>query len=219
MGFHSFLQMKAIPLESAMAKAWNLRIFRKLRGEADAASLALAEERGALPGRGGKGRQGPVQLQDRGGADRQHQHHLRRHQRLCRTDPRQRLQSQDAVGLLCGAQSAPAKASGAKNLDTQEVWQSIVEQEGSVQHLAGLSDEEKMIYKTAFELDQRWIIELAADRTPFICQSQSLNLFLPADIGKWDMHMFALDGLGKGNQEPLLLPVQIHQPCRFCGPA
>ena len=64
-----------------------------------------------------------------------------------------------------------------------------MEQEGSVQHLDCLSEEEKTVYRTAFEIDQRWIIELAADRTPYICQSQSLNLFLPADIDKWDLHM------------------------------
>ena len=76
-----------------------------------------------------------------------------------------------------------------KGQNTDEVWQSIVEQEGSVQHLTCLTDEEKAVYRTAFEIDQRWIIELAADRTPYICQSQSLNLFLPADIDKWDLHM------------------------------
>src|SRR6202012_1973075 len=73
--------------------------------------------------------------------------------------------------------------------NTDTVGQSIVEQEGSVQHLDCLTDEEKAVYRTAFEIDQRWISELAADRTPYICQSQSLNLFLPADIDKWDLHM------------------------------
>ncbi|MGH9809457.1 MAG: ribonucleoside-diphosphate reductase subunit alpha, partial [Terriglobia bacterium] len=76
-----------------------------------------------------------------------------------------------------------------KGCDTQETWQSIVEHEGSVQHLDCLSEDEKVVYRTAFEIDQRWLIELAADRTPYICQSQSLNLFLPADIDKWDLHM------------------------------
>ena len=73
--------------------------------------------------------------------------------------------------------------------NTDAVWQSIVEQEGSVQHLDCLTEDEKAVFRTAFEIDQRWIIELAADRTPYICQSQSLNLFLPADVDKWDLHM------------------------------
>jgi ribonucleoside-diphosphate reductase alpha chain len=58
-----------------------------------------------------------------------------------------------------------------------------------VQHLDCLSQDEKDVYKTAFELDQRWIVELAADRTPDICQSQSVNLFIPGDVDKWDLHM------------------------------
>ena len=76
-----------------------------------------------------------------------------------------------------------------KGINTAEVWDSIVQHEGSVQHLDALSEDEKAIFKTAFEIDQRWVVELAADRTPEICQSQSLNIFLPGDVDKWDLHM------------------------------
>ncbi len=75
-----------------------------------------------------------------------------------------------------------------KGQDTDEVWSSITTTKGSVQHLDFLSDEEKAVYKTAFELDQRWIVEHAADRAPFICQSQSVNVFLPANVHKRDLH-------------------------------
>ena len=57
-----------------------------------------------------------------------------------------------------------------------------------MQHLDFLTEQEKAVYKTAFELDQRWIIEHAADRAPFICQSQSVNVFLPANVHKRDLH-------------------------------
>jgi ribonucleoside-diphosphate reductase alpha chain len=189
MGFHSFLQAKNIPLESAMAKSWNLRIFRKIRREADAASYILAEERGACPDAADKGMK-------------------------ARFSHKLAIAPTASISIICGGASAcvepiPANVythktlSGSfsvrnpylqqllesKGLNTDEAWQSIVEQEGSVQHLTCLSDEEKAVYRTAFEIDQRWIIELAADRTPYICQSQSLNLFLPADIDKWDLHM------------------------------
>jgi len=189
MGFHSFLQAKNIPLESAMAKSWNLRIFRKIRREADAASYILAEERGACPDAQEKGMK-------------------------ARFSHKLAIAPTASISIICGGASAcvepiPANVythktlSGAfvvrnpylqellesKGANTPEVWQSIVEQEGSVQHLDCLSDEDKAVYRTAFEIDQRWIIELAADRTPYICQSQSLNLFLPADIDKWDLHM------------------------------
>jgi ribonucleoside-diphosphate reductase alpha chain len=189
MGFHSFLQSKSIPMESAMAKSWNLRIFKKIRREADAASYILAEERGACDDAKEKGMK-------------------------ARFSHKIAIAPTASISIICGGTSAcvepiPANVythktlSGAfvvrnpylqdllasKGLDTPQTWQSIVEQEGSVQHLDGLSEEDKAVYRTAFELDQRWIIELAADRTPYICQSQSLNLFLPADIDKWDLHM------------------------------
>jgi ribonucleoside-diphosphate reductase alpha chain len=189
MGFHSFLQLKNIPLESAMAKSWNLRIFRKIRREADAASYILAEERGACPDAQEKGMK-------------------------ARFSHKLAIAPTASISIICGGTSAcvepiPANVYTHKTLsgsfsvrnpylqelleskgqNTDAVWQSIVEQEGSVQHLDCLSDEEKTVYRTAFEIDQRWIIELAADRTPYICQSQSLNLFLPADIDKWDLHM------------------------------
>jgi len=189
MGFHSFLQARGIPFEGAMAKSWNLRIFRKIRREADAASVALAKERGPCP-----------DALDRG--------------MVARFSHKLAIAPTASISIICGGASAciepmPANIynhktlSGAfvvrnpilaarlaeKGLDTPETWQSILEHEGSVQHLDCLTDLEKAIFRTAFEIDPRWIIELAADRTPFVCQSQSLNLYLPADIDKWDLHM------------------------------
>src|SRR4029079_14672366 len=82
-----------------------------------------------------------------------------------------------------------AKVLAKKGADNQAVWQSIIERAGSVAHLEMLSEQEKAIFRTAFEIDQRCIVELAADRAPFICQSQSINIYLPADIDKWDLHM------------------------------
>ena len=57
-----------------------------------------------------------------------------------------------------------------------------------MQHLDFLTEQEKAVFKTAFELDQRWVIEHAADRTPYVCQSQSVNVFLPANVHKRDLH-------------------------------
>ncbi|HEX3971691.1 MAG TPA: ribonucleoside-diphosphate reductase subunit alpha [Stellaceae bacterium] len=189
MGFHSFLQARTIPFESALAKSWNMRIFRKIRRDADAASVALGVERGPCPD----------------AAERNMN---------ARFSHKISIAPTASISIICGGASAciepiPANVythktlSGAfvvrnqhlstvlaaKGADTAEVWQSIVEHEGSVQHLDCLSETEKSIFRTAFEIDQRWIIELAADRAPFICQSQSINLYLPADIDKWDLHM------------------------------
>jgi len=76
-----------------------------------------------------------------------------------------------------------------KSKDSDAVWNSILERGGSVQHLDFLTQEEKDVFKTSFEIDQRWLIELAADRTPYIDQATSLNLFIPADVDKWDLLM------------------------------
>lgn len=198
MGFHSFLQAMNVSLESATAKALNLKIFKHIRQGADAASVKLAKERGPCE-----------DARDVG--------------MMARFSNKLAVAPTASISIICGGTSAgiepiPANVythktlSGsftvknkqlqellqAKGLDTDEIWSSILEHEGSVQHLDCLTQDEKDVYKTAFELDQRWIIELAADRTPFICQSQSLNLFLPGDINKWDLHMLHWTAWEKG---------------------
>ena len=85
-----------------------------------------------------------------------------------------------------------------KGRNNDETWSSIIANEGSVRHLDCLDDLEKDVFKTAFELDQRWLIELAADRTPYVCQSQSLNVFLAADIHKRDLHQIHFLAWKKG---------------------
>ncbi|HKA78959.1 MAG TPA: ribonucleoside-diphosphate reductase subunit alpha [Xanthobacteraceae bacterium] len=189
MGFHSFLQAQGIPFESALAKSWNFKIFRKIRRDADTASVRLAKERGPCP-----------DALERGMAAR-FSHKLA-------------IAPTASISIICGGTSAciepiPANIYTHKTLsgafvvrnpyltkllarvgaDTPETWQSIVAHDGSVQHLDVLSDADKAVFRTAFEIDQRWIVDLAADRAPLICQSQSLNLYLPADIEKWDLHM------------------------------
>ena len=189
MGFHSFLQAEGIPLESALAKSWNLRIFKHLKERADHASMILAVERGPCPDAAETG------------AMERFSHKLA-------------IAPTASISIICGGTSAgiepiPANLythktlSGsfvirnphlerlleAKGLSTDEVWKSILSHEGSVAHLDGLTDDEKAIFRTAFEIDQRWLLEFAGDRTPHVCQSTSLNLFLPGDIDKWDLLM------------------------------
>jgi ribonucleoside-diphosphate reductase alpha chain len=189
MGFHSFLQSQNVAFESAMAKSWNMRLFKHLRREADKASVKLAEERGAC-----------MDAEERGVMER-FSHKLA-------------IAPTASISNICGGTSAgiepiPAniythktlsgsfavknpylvKLLAEKGIDTTDVWNSIVEHEGSIAHLDELSQDEKDVFKTAFEIDQRWVVELAADRTPEICQSQSLNIFLPGDTDKWDLHM------------------------------
>jgi ribonucleoside-diphosphate reductase alpha chain len=189
MGFHSFLQSQNVPFESALAKSWNMRLFKTLRRQCDAASRTLAAERGPCP-----------DAAERGVMER-FSHKLA-------------IAPTASISIICGGTSAgiepiPANIYTHKTLsgsfavknpylerllaekgqDTPAAWDSILQNEGSVQHLEFLTQDEKDVYKTAFELDQRWVVELAADRTPDVCQSQSVNLFLPGDVEKWDLHM------------------------------
>jgi ribonucleoside-diphosphate reductase alpha chain len=189
MGFHSFLQSRGLPFEGAMAKSWNLKIFKHIRAQVDQASMMLAKERGPCP-----------DAADMGVMER--------------FSCKMAIAPTASISIICGGTSAciepiPANIythktlSGSfsiknpylqkmleeKSKDSQAVWNSILENGGSVQHLDFLTSEEKDVFKTSFEIDQRWLIELAADRTPFIDQAQSLNLFIPADVDKWDLMM------------------------------
>jgi ribonucleoside-diphosphate reductase alpha chain len=217
MGFHSFLQGQNVPFESALAKSWNMRLFKHLRREADKASRRLAEERGACP-----------DAEDRGVMER-FSHKLA-------------IAPTASISIICGGASAgiepiPANIYTHKTLsgsfavknpylervldekgqNTDAVWLTILENEGSVQHLDCLSADEKDVFKTAFELDQRWVVELAADRTPEICQSQSLNIFLPGDVDKWDLHMLHFSAWERGVKSLYYLRSKSVQRAAFAG--
>jgi len=189
MGFHSYLQMKGLPFEGAMAKSFNLRSFKHISAKVNEASMMLAQERGPCP-----------DAADQGVMERF----------SCKTA----IAPTASISIICGGTSAciepiPANVythktlSGSfdvrnpylqallasKSKDSAGVWASILEHGGSVQHLDFLSQDEKDTYKTSFEIDQRWLLELAGDRSPYIDQAQSLNLFIPADVEKWDLLM------------------------------
>ncbi|PZU53417.1 MAG: ribonucleotide-diphosphate reductase subunit alpha, partial [Brevundimonas sp.] len=104
-----------------------------------------------------------------------------------------------------------------KGINTEAVWSSILEHEGSVQHIDALTEDEKGVFKTAFELDQRWVVELAADRAPEICQAQSLNLFIPGDVNKWDLHMLHWSAWERGVKSLYYLRSKSVQRAAFAG--
>ncbi len=188
MGFHSFLQALNVPFESVIAKVWNTRIFKDIRAQADQASRLLAEERGPCP-----------DAEEYGVMER--------------FSNKMAIAPTASISIIAGNASPgiePIAANvflqktlsgsfvvrnrhlqlllAAKERDTDEVWSSITLTKGSVQHLDFLTEQEKAVYKTAFELDQRWVVEHAADRTPYVCQSQSVNIFLAANVHKRDLH-------------------------------
>ncbi len=198
MGFHSFLQASLIPIEGVMAKVWNNRMFKHIRGQANAASIKLAEERGPCPDAGEYGI-------------------------MERFSNKMAIAPTASISIICGGASPGIEPIAAnsfthktlsgsftvrnkhlkcllekKGQDNADIWSSISTNEGSVQHLDFLDETEKAAFRTAFEIDQRWLIEHAADRAPQICQSQSLNLFLPADVHKRDLHQLHLLAWKKG---------------------
>ena len=75
------------------------------------------------------------------------------------------------------------------------------------------------MFKTSFEIDQRWLVELAADRTPYIDQAQSLNLFIPADVDKWDLHQLHMMAWERGVKIALLLPLAVASSAPTTSPA
>jgi len=186
MGFHAYLQRHNIPFESAMAKGRNMAMFWHIKSGAETASRALAVERGEAPDAKGTG--------------------LRNCHLLA-------VAPNASSSIICGntspsiepyranafAQKTKSGTSLQKNeyledilrdlgMDTEEVWKSIVTNGGSVAHLEFLDDWTKDVFKTAVEIDQRWVIDMAADRQKHICQSQSLNVFFPSDVSKMELH-------------------------------
>jgi len=198
MGFHSFLQKNSIPLESVMSKVWNNKIFNHIQKDVDEASKKLANERGSCP-----------DAEEYGIKER--------------FSNKTAIAPTASISIICGGASPgvePVAAnsythktlSGSYNVrnrylrkilekhnkDNDEVWSSITTNQGSVSHLEFLTDHEKDVFKTAFELDQKWIIELGADRTPYVSQAQSINIFLPADVHKKELHQIHFQAWKKG---------------------
>lgn len=198
MGFHSYLQAKNVPFESVMAKVWNKQMFEHIRKGADAASLALGLERGPCPDAAEVGS-------------------------MERFSNKMAIAPTASISII-GGNSSPGIEPYAANVFVQktlsgsftvrnkhldklltergmnndDIWASISSSEGSVQHLDFLDEHEKLVFTTAQEIDQRWVVEHAADRTQYICQAQSVNLFLAPDIHKRDLHLLHYSAWKKG---------------------
>lgn len=188
LGFHAYLQKKLIPLESVLAKSVNYRIFSHIHAECAKGDEILAEKRGACPDAA------------EAGVKRRFSHW-------------QAVAPNASSSLIMQATSPsiePIRAnifrqdtlSGAHiirnrilepvlekyGLNTEEIWTEITAHDGSVQFLEALPKDVRDVFKTAQEIDQRWLIDLAADRQEFIDQGQSLNLFFPADVSVAYLH-------------------------------
>ncbi len=184
MGFHSFLQLKNVPIESVMAKVWNNQIFEHIHKEVDRASIILSDERGACLD----------------AAEVNSKERFSNKTAIAPTASISIIAGNSSPGIepfaansfvqktLTGSFNVRnkylEKLLSIKGFNNEQVWSSVTTHEGSVQHLTFLSSHEKDVFKTAYEIDQNWLIDLAADRTPYISQSQSLNVFLAGNVSK-----------------------------------
>jgi len=198
MGLHSYFQKNMIPFDSIMSKVWNNKIFENIQEKVDDASKILAEEKGPCPDAAEYGFNE-------------------------RFSNKTAIAPTASISIICGGASPgiePIAAnsythktlSGSYNVrnrylekilekynkNDEETWSSITTNHGSVYHLDFLTSIEKDVFKTAFELDQKWIVELGADRTSYVSQAQSINLFLPADVHKKELHQIHFQAWKKG---------------------
>jgi ribonucleoside-diphosphate reductase alpha chain len=184
LGFHAYLQKKNIPWESSLAVSVNKRIFNNVRGKLDVANKELGTERGEAPDCVGSGNRFAHLMAIAPNASSSII--------MGNTSPsvepyRANAYRQDTLsGSFLNKNKFLDKIIKEKfdeqSVDYQEIWSSIIANDGSVQHLSILSDWEKDVFKTSMEIDQRWIVEHASHRQNFIDQAQSINLFFRPDV-------------------------------------
>ena len=199
LGFHAYLQRSGIAFEGVMAKSANNRMFKHIRGKLDEANKELGLERGEAPDAVGTGNRfshlmaiapnasssilmgntSPSIEPYRANAYRQDTlsgSHLNKNKWLDRVI----MKHLDPEG---GTTLTPKGED-----EYQQIWSSIIANDGSVQHLDWLTENERYVFKTSMEIDQRWVIEHAADRQQYIDQAQSLNLFFRPDVNIKYLH-------------------------------
>jgi ribonucleoside-diphosphate reductase alpha chain len=187
LGFHAYLQKNGVSIDGVMAKIINKEIFKHIHDQCLIADHILSNQRGSCP---------DAVL---GGVQRRFSHHTAVAPNasssliMGNTSPsvepyRANVFRQDTLSGAFVYKNRFLKAELAKlDMDTDDVWASIIANDGSVQHL-DIPDNIKEVFKTAMEIDQRWLVELAADRQKFIDQGQSLNLFFPATVSIKYLH-------------------------------
>ena len=191
LGFHALLQKNNIAFESALAKSLNNRVFKHIKGKLDEANLELGNERGEAPDAVGTGKRFSHVMAIAPNASSSII--------MGNTSPsvepyRANAYRQDTLsGAFLNKNKfldkiIQEKCNGDSKLDYQEIWSSIIANDGSVQHLDFLDEWTKDVYKTGMEIDQRWVVDHAADRQHYIDQAQSLNLFFRPDVNVKYLH-------------------------------
>ena len=182
LGFHAYLQRNNIAFEGVMAKVANRQIFKHIREGLDAANVKLGSQRGEAPDAEGTGfrfshlmaiapnASSSIIMGNTSPSIEPYRANAYRQDTLSGSF----LNKNRWLDLII-------KDLTKDEQDYNDVWSSIIANDGSVQHLDILDDVQKSVFKTSMEIDQRWVIDLAADRQQYIDQAQSLNLFFRPD--------------------------------------
>jgi ribonucleoside-diphosphate reductase alpha chain len=195
LGYHAYLQKNSIPWESALATGRNIQIFKYIREQLDDANIQLGTERGEAPDAAGTGRRFSHMLAVAPNASSSiimgntspSIEPLRANAYRQDTLSGSSLNKNKWLNRVIEKYLAGDGDVVSQN-DYNDIWSSIIANDGSVQHLTWLSDWDKDVFKTSMEIDQRWVIQHAADRQQFIDQAQSLNLFFRPDVNVKYLH-------------------------------
>jgi ribonucleoside-diphosphate reductase alpha chain len=191
LGFHAYLQRNNMPWESAQATGANIKMFKHIREGLDDANLQLGSERGEAPDCAGTGRRfahvmavapnasSSILMGNTSPSVEPFRANAYRQDTLSGSHLNKNKHLDKIIADRCANDN---------KLDYQEIWSSIIANDGSVQHLDFLDDWTKDVYKTGMEIDQRWIVDHAAHRQSFIDQAQSINLFFRPDVNVKYLH-------------------------------
>jgi ribonucleoside-diphosphate reductase alpha chain len=197
LGFHAYLQRNNMPFESAQATGANIRMFKHIHGSLERANLELGAERGEAPDAAGTGRRfshmmaiapnasSSIIMGNTSPSIEPYRANAYRQDTLSGShlNKNRYLEKVIIKHLQHGDDTAAVDQS-----DVDDIWRSIISNDGSVQHLDWMDDWTKSVFKTSMEIDQRWIIDHAAHRQEFIDQAQSVNLFFRPDVNIKYLH-------------------------------
>ena len=196
LGFHALLQGKGIAFESALAKSINMQVFKHIRSKLDEANLALGKERGEAPDAEGTGQRfshlmaiapnasSSILMGNTSPSVEPYRANAYRQDTLSGSY----LNKNKFLNRVIEQHLNPDPDGSISTDDYNEIWSSIIANDGSVQHLEWMDQYTKDVFKTSMEIDQRWVVEHAADRQQYIDQAQSLNLFFRPDVNVKYLH-------------------------------
>jgi ribonucleoside-diphosphate reductase alpha chain len=191
LGFHAYLQRKNIAFEGVMAKVTNNQIFKHIRKGLDDANQILGQIRGPAPDAASSGQRfshlmaiapnasSSIIMGNTSPSIEPYRANAYRQDTLSGSFLNKNRWLDKVIMEYLSSDGTPLTPKGED--EYQQIWSSIIANDGSVQHLTWMDENTKEVFKTSMEIDQRWVIEHAADRQIYIDQAQSLNVFFRPD--------------------------------------